>query len=114
MTPDTTISITLLISVISIILAILNSARSARKDQQATIEAEEKRQQAENARQMDIEKNFVKINTKLDEFCSQSREMMAENAKKTDQLKSLSEKLIAVTEQVKQHESRIARLEEGK
>ena len=114
MTPDTTISITLLISVISIMIAVVNSVRAGRKDAQAEIERETRRRNEENARQMDIEKNFVKINVKLDDFCDTSKKLMQENKEKTDQLKDVSEKLITVTEQVKQHESRIARLEEGK
>lgn len=68
---------------------------------------------------MDIEKNFVKINVKLDDFCDTTRKMMAENSEKTEQLKNVSEQLILITERVNMlykynddHEARIKRLEE--
>ena len=68
---------------------------------------------------MEIEKNFVKINIKLDDFCDTSRQLMAENAKKTDELKEVSERLVQVTEKVNtlfkykdDHENRIKGLEE--
>lgn len=68
---------------------------------------------------MDIEKNFVKINVKLDDFCDTTRKMMAENGEKTEQLKKVSEQLILVTERVNtlykykdDHEARIKGLED--
>lgn len=112
MTPETSVSVALLISIISIICTLINTLAGGKKRQEDQIEAEKNRQ-------LDIEKNFVKINVKLDEFCNQSRDLMAENAKKTDELKAVSEKLILVTEQVKtlfnykdDHEKRIKTLEE--
>lgn len=67
---------------------------------------------------MDIEKNFVKINVKLDNFCDTTKKMMAENSEKTEQLKKVSEQLVIVTERVNtlfkykdDHESRIKELE---
>lgn len=72
----------------------------------------------ERNRQLDIEKNFVKINVKLDDFCESSKQLMQENAKKTDQLKAVSEQLVLLTEQTKtlfkyhdDHEKRIKELE---
>ena len=112
MNGETTISIALLISLVSVIATLINTFAGGKKRQEEQIEAEKNRQ-------MDIEKNFVKINVKLDEFCAQSRDLMTENAKKTDELKAVSEKLILVTEQVKtlfnykdDHEKRIKSLEE--
>ena len=106
---DTTISITLLISLISLGCSVFNTFSGGRKAQ------EEK----ESARQLDIEKNFVKINVKLDDFCDTSRKLMEENTKKTDELKSVSERLVQVTEKVNilfkykdDHENRIKDLEE--
>ena len=67
---------------------------------------------------MDVEKNFVKINVKLDDFCDTTKKMMAENGEKTEQLKKVSEQLILVTERVNtlfkykdDHEMRIKELE---
>lgn len=112
MTQETSVSVALLISIISIICTLVNTYAGGKKRQQEQIEAE-------NNRQIGIEKNFVKINVKLDEFCAQSRDLMAENAKKTDELKTVSESLILVNEQVKtlfkyrdDHENRIKSLEE--
>lgn len=60
----------------------------------------------------------MKINVKLDDFCDTSKQLLAENNKKTDELKAVSEKLIQVTEKVNQlfrykddHEERIKKLE---
>lgn len=112
MTPDTSISIALIISIASLACTLVNTFAGGRTRQRAMIEADKQRQ-------MEIERNFVKINVKLDEFANQSRELMAENAKKTDELKAVSEKLVLVSEQVKtlfnykdNHETRIKELEE--
>lgn len=112
MTPDTSISIALIISIASLACTLVNTFAGGRTRQRALIEADKQRQ-------MEIERNFVKINVKLDEFANQSRELMAENAKKTDELKAVSEKLVLVSEQVKtlfnykdNHETRIKELEE--
>ena len=118
MTPDTTISITLLISVISIMIAVVNSVRAGRKDTQAEIDAETRRRNEENARQMDIEKNFVKINVKLDDFCDTSKKLMQENKEKTDQLRQVTERLAIISERCDtlfkykdDHEKRLVALE---
>ena len=118
MTPDTTISITLLISIISIMLAIISSVRAGRKDTQAEIDAEARRRNEENARQMDIEKNFVKINVKLDDFCDTSKKLMQENKEKTDQLRQVTERLAIISERCDtlfkykdDHEKRLEELE---
>lgn len=109
---DTTISITLLISLISLGCSVFNTFSGGRKDLKA-------QEEKESARQLDIEKNFVKINVKLDDFCDTSRKLMEENTKKTDELKSVSERLVQVTEKVNilfkykdDHENRIKDLEE--
>ena len=118
MTPDTTISITLLISVISIMIAVVNSVRTGRKDTQAEIERETRRRNEENARQMDIEKNFVKINVKLDDFCDTSKKLMEENKEKNDQLRQAAERIAIISERCDtlfkykdDHEKRIIALE---
>lgn len=109
---DPTISVTLLISLISLGCSVFNTFSGGKKDLK---EQEEK----ESARQLDIEKNFVKINLKLDDFCETSKQLMRENAKETDELKAVSERLVQVTEKVNilfkykdDHETRIKGLEE--
>ena len=109
---DPTISVTLLISLASLGSSVFNTFSSGKKDLKA-------QEDKESARQLDIEKNFVKINVKLDDFCDTSKKIMEENAKKTDELKSVSERLVQVTEKVNilfkykdDHETRIKGLEE--
>lgn len=112
MTPDTTVSIALIVSVVSIISMLAGMLNSGRKRQ-------EEHQEAEKNRQLDIEKNFVKINVKLDNFCDTTKKMMAESNEKTEQLKNVSEQLILITERVNtlfkyndDHEERIKGLED--
>ena len=109
---DATINITLLISLISLGCSVFNTFSGGRKDLKA-------QEEKESARQLDIEKNFVKINVKLDDFCETSKQLMRENAKETDELKAVSERLVQVTEKVntlfkykEDHETRIKCLEE--
>ena len=111
MTPDTTVSIALIVSVVSIISMLAGMLNSGRKRQ-------EEHQEAEKNRQLDIEKNFVKINVKLDEFSNDTKKMIIENTKKTEELKNVSEKLVVISEKVNtlfkykdDHEERIKGLE---
>lgn len=111
MTPDTTISVALLISIVSIVCTMINTLTGGKKWQ-------EEQNARENSRQIEIEKNFVKINVKLDDFCDTTRQLLADGNEKTEQLKKVSEQLILVSEQVRtlfkykdDHEKRISDLE---
>ena len=111
MTPETSVSIALLISLTSLACTLINTFAGGKKRQEEQAEREKNRQ-------MDIEKNFVKINVKLDEFYGTSKKMMADNGEKTEQLKKVTEQLILVTERVNtlfkykdDHERRIKELE---
>lgn len=111
MNPETSVSIALLISLASLACTLINTFAGGKKRQ------EEQAEQEKN-RQLDVEKNFVKINVKLDDFCDTTKKMMAENGEKTEQLKKVSEQLILVTERVNtlfkykdDHEMRIKELE---
>lgn len=112
MGPETSVSIALLISLASLACTLINTFAGGKKRQEEQAEREKNRQ-------MDIEKNFVKINVKLDDFCDTTKKMMAESNEKTEQLKKVSEQLIIVTERVNtlfkyndDHEARIKGLEE--
>lgn len=112
MTPEASVSIALLISLTSLACTLINTFAGGKKRQEEQAEREKNRQ-------MDIEKNFVKINVKLDEFCDTTKKMMAENSEKAEQLKNVSEQLVLVTERVKtlfeykdDHEERIKGLED--
>lgn len=107
-----TISVAVLISIISLICTLINTFSGGKKNIR---EQDEK----ENNKQLEIEKNFVKINVKLDNFCETSNKLLAENAKKTDELRVVSEKLVTVNEKVNtlfkykdEHDERLKELEE--
>lgn len=111
MTPEASISIALLISLTSLACTLINTFAGGKKRQEEQAEREKNRQ-------LDVEKNFVKINVKLDDFCDTTKKMMAENGEKTEQLKKVSEQLVLVSERVKtlfkyndDHEARIKELE---
>lgn len=111
MNPETSVSIALLISLASLACTLINTFAGGKKRQ-------EEQAEREKSRQLDVEKNFVKINVKLDDFCDTTKKMMAENGEKTEQLKKVSEQLILVTERVNtlfkykdDHEKRIKELE---
>lgn len=111
MTPEASVSIALLISLTSLACTLINTFAGGKKRQEEQAEREKNRQ-------LDVEKNFVKINVKLDDFCDTTKKMMAENGEKTEQLKKVSEQLVLVSERVKtlfkyndDHEKRIKDLE---
>lgn len=111
MNPEASVSIALLISLTSLACTLINTFAGGKKRQEEQAEREKNRQ-------MDVEKNFVKINVKLDDFCDTTKKMMAENCEKTEQLKKVSEQLVLVSERVKtlfkyndDHEKRIKDLE---
>ena len=87
MNTDTSISIALLISLASLACALINTFAGGKKRQ-------EEQAERENNRQMEIEKNFVKINMKLDDFCDTTKKLMAENGEKAEQLKNVSEQIV--------------------
>ncbi len=112
MTPETSVSIALLISLTSLACTLINTFAGGKKRQEEQAEREKNRQ-------MEIEKNFVKINMKLDDFCDTTKKLMAENSEKTEQLKNVSEQIILVKERVNtlfkykdDHEERIKGLED--
>lgn len=114
MTQEASVSIALLISLTSLACTLINTFAGGKKRQEEQAEREKNRQ-------MDIEKNFVKINIKLDDFCDTTKKMMAENSEKTEQLKKVSEQIVVVTERVNtlfkykdDHEARIKELENGR
>lgn len=112
MTPETSVSIALLISLTSLACTLINTFAGGKKRQEEQAEREKNRQ-------MEIEKNFIKINMKLDDFCDTTKKLMAENSEKTEQLKNVSEQILLVKERVNtlfkykdDHEERIKGLED--
>lgn len=112
MNPETSVSIALLISLTSLACTLINTFAGGKKRQEEQAEREKNRQ-------MDIEKNFVKINIKLDDFCDTTKKMMIENGEKAEQLKKVSEQIVLITERINtlfkykdDHEKRIKGLED--
>lgn len=112
MTPETSVSIALLISLTSLACTLINTFAGGKKRYEEQAEREKNRQ-------MEIEKNFVKINMKLDDFCDTTKKLMAENGEKAEQLKNVSEQIVLVKERVNtlfkykdDHEARIKELED--
>ena len=112
MNTDTSISIALLISLTSLACTLINTFAGGKKRQEEQAEREKNRQ-------MEIEKNFVKINMKLDDFCDTTKKLMTENSEKAEQLKNVSEQIVLVKERVNtlfkykdDNEARIKELED--
>lgn len=112
MTPEASVSIALLISLTSLACTLINTFAGGKKRQEEQAEREKNRQ-------MEIEKNFVKINLKLDDFCDTTKKLMIENGEKAEQLKNVSEQIVLVKERVNtlfkykdDHEARLKELEE--
>lgn len=121
MTPETTISLAFIISAGSFALAIIGSIRTRKRDEEAEKTRESDRVKFENDRQISIEKNFVQINLKLDDFKNSMKQMVDDNSKKTDELKTITSQLIQISEQIKSlnrvtedHEQRLKDLEHNK
>lgn len=105
------ISIALLISVVSLVCTLVNTFGGSRKRFQEANEAE-------NKRQLEIEKQFVKINVKLDDFCDTTKQMMKQSEKENERAQELSKQMIQASEQIKtlfnttkDHEKRLNDLE---
>ena len=62
MTPDMTISVALIFSIIAAVGTITSVINNVNKQREV-----------EEQRRLDIEKNFVKINLKLDDFCDTTK-----------------------------------------
>lgn len=107
MTANDGVSIALIISITSIICTVYTTVVNGRKRQHELIEADKNRQ-------LEIEKQFVKINVKLDDFCEQMRDMVKKYDKSTDELRHMSERLIMDNERLNDHEKRIAELEKDR
>lgn len=66
MTPEASVSIALLISLTSLACTLINTFAGGKKRQEEQAEREKNRQ-------LDVEKSFVKINVKLDDFCDTTK-----------------------------------------
>lgn len=90
MTPETSISVALIISLVSIACTLYNTLSGSKKRQKESIETEIERRAS-------IKEEFVKVNLKLDTFCRQMEELIR--------------KLDKTDERLDDHEKRITNLE---
>lgn len=100
MNTDVTISLSLLFSIISVIGVIVAITSSLKKNQEQ-----------EANKQLDIEKHFVKIDMKLDNFMDSTNRILKNQEKSNDQLQAISEKLIAHDKELENHDQRLMKLE---
>ena len=127
MTPNDTISVSVavLVSVVSLIIAAAGlylSARKQKKEDTAEREKAEKEraarrqkeQESENQRELKLQENFLKVNMKLDTFCETMQQMVVKSDKNSEELRKIREQLIEDRGTLKDHEKRIASLEAWK
>jgi hypothetical protein len=107
-----TSEISLIISGIALVCTLVNTFGGSNRRHKEDIDAD-------NKRQLEIEKQFVKINVKLDDFCDTTKELMKQNEKENDRTQALTEQMIKVNERVEtlfkykdDHEQRISMLED--
>ena len=108
MTPETTVSIALIFSVIAAIGTISTIVSTIKRDREA-----------ETNKQIEIEKNFVKINVKLDDMLENMRKISKSSEDNAERIKEMNGVLIQCTERIQtlfkksdDHERRLNDLEE--
>lgn len=105
---DTTISIAFILSLISCLGVIVSMVSTFKKDNDARTKEK-----------LDIEKNFVKINVKLDNFCDTIRTVLKNQEKSNDELNELSQQIVKSNERIEtlfhyhdDHDERLKKLED--
>lgn len=108
LTPETTVSIALIFSVIAAIGTISTIVSTIKRDREA-----------ETNKQVEIEKNFVKINVKLDDMLETIRKISKNADENAERIKEMNGVLIQCSERIQtlfkrsdDHERRINDLEE--
>lgn len=109
-TGNEAISLALILSILAAAGTITNIVSTVKKDRKE-----------EEQKHLDIEKNFVKINVKLDQFCDTTKDMLKSQEKASDRATEMTKQMIQSSEQIKQlfntvndHEERITELEKTK
>lgn len=98
--PETTITIGFILAIISaagVIFSIYNGSKNSRQD--------------DYDRAMNIERNFVKINLKLDNLCDQIGEIKKVQEHTDEELRKINEILVRHDEQIDGLEKRVSKLE---
>lgn len=101
----TTISISLLIAIAAILVNIVININTQRRN--------------EDEKRVELEKNFTRLNVKIDMFSQNNTELVKDMNKQYERAEELSKVVIANSERIKtlfnkleDHEERITRLEE--
>lgn len=94
MTADSTISIALLLSVVSLACTMISTFGGSRKRQKEDMEAE-------IARRASMKEEFVKVNFKLDEFCRRLDEVMKRFDKTEERLENHEKRITDLEAKVK-------------
>lgn len=111
MTTNSTISIALLLSIGSFVIAVIGVVLSIRKANKEDANEKQRAMEAENARQLALTENFVKVNMKLDAFCDTMNQMVIKSDKTSEELRHISERLLEDKMRFDDHEKRITDLE---
>lgn len=118
LTPDTTVSLAIIVSVASIVLAAINTILTGRRDRSTNERERVQDRDIATQRQLEIEKNFVKVNMKLDEFCETSKTLARSSERQAETITRLIRHLDKTDQRVEQlfskvqdHENRIRTLE---
>lgn len=107
MTPDTTISISLLLSLGSIIFVVLNYRRLSKKDtQDRQLIVEKDERDRELRLKAEIEEK-VKMNVKLDQLCNTTNDIRADNKSVLERLNIMDARLVKVEQSTKSAHHRI-------
>lgn len=114
MTPNDTVSLAVIFSVLSLIVAIAGLYLSAKKQKIEDAEKKQNEMETENQRELKLQENFLKVNMKLDTFCDTMQQMVVKSDKNSEELRKIREQLIEDRGTLKDHEKRIASLEAWK
>ena len=111
MTANDTISIAMILSVGSFVVALVGVILNARKQSKEDAEYKEKTIEAENQRQLTLTENFVKVNLKLETLTDTMNQIVVKSDKTSEEIRTITEKIIENRMILDNHEKRITELE---
>lgn len=111
MTANDTISIGIILSVGSFVVALIALVLNAKKQLKEDTSDKARALEAENQRQLKLAENFVTVNLKLDNFSDTLNQMLVKSDKTNEELRRISDRLIEDKLKIDDHEKRINELE---
>lgn len=107
---EVTVSLSLIFSIIAAIGVVFNIFSTHRRDEEA-----------DNKKEIEMQKNFTKIEVKLDEFGRQMSEVVRRSEKSGDKIEAIGQEITKQNERINtlfrlndDHERRLKELEENK